>query len=167
MKKIIKSLVVLCSLSIITTSCFKDDDFKFDKVRLIEFEDAVRLTPPAGFTHGVVSLTRTSPPRSFQVNLVGKQLEAPQVVQVSIDTAISKFLNSTTIRAEAGVHYDLKGGTLTIDAAKSTALLNLTIPTTFPQNTGKTALLVLKLDGNETIKPSENYRRIGVRISLN
>ena len=166
-KNTYKSLFFLCLISLLCTGCFKDEDFNFDKIRLIEFEDAVRLTPPAGFSYGVVTVTRTTPTRDFQVNLVGKQLEVPETLRFSVDTAISRFLNATTIRAVEGVHYDLQGGNLNIEANRSFVNLTMRFPANIPQNTGRTALLVLKLDGNDNIKPSENYRRIGIRINLN
>jgi hypothetical protein len=162
-----KSIIAFCLIALLGTGCFKDEDFNFDKIRLVEFEDAVRLTPPAGFSYGVITVTRTTASRNFQVNLVGKQLEAPETIRFSVDTAISRFLNATTIRAVEGVHYDLQGGNLNFEVAKSTANVTLRLPANIPQNTGRTALLVLKLDGNDNIKPSENYRRIGVRINLN
>jgi hypothetical protein len=101
-----------------------------------------------------------------QVNLAGTHLKASEEMTVSVDTAISRLLNATTIRAVEGVHYNLNGGKFTFKADTSFSVVRFNVLNPGP-SAGRSALLVLKLDGNSNIKPSENYRRVGYRISLN
>jgi hypothetical protein len=163
-KALIYSFVLFVAL--LATSCFKEIDITYDENKFVEFEDAVRRTPAAGVTYPIIALTRTSGSYTALVNLAGGQLKESQEMTVSIDTAIAPLLNATTIRAVEGTHFNLSGGKFTFkaDTSFSTYRLNVLNP---GANTGRSALLVLKLDGSSTVKPAENYRRVGFRINLN
>ncbi len=153
-------LLALCG-----SACFEDPDTTFDELTLVEFEDAVRTTPAPGATFPIVALTRTSGTRTAWVNLIGKHLGASQNMRISIDTAVTPFLRSTDIRAEAGKHFDLSDGSFAFKADTSFAPVRFKVLD--PGATvGKFAFFILRLDGNDEIKPSENYRRIGYRIDL-
>ncbi len=165
MKKYILTFSILLS-GFFLTGCFKDIDTTFDEYRLVELETSVRTGPAAGVIFPIVAATRTSGLISNQVNLAGTQLKALEEMAFSADTAISNLLNATTIRAVEGVHYNLNGGKFTFKADTSFSTIRFNILNPGP-STGRSALLVLKLDGNSNIKPSENYRRVGYRINLN
>lgn len=150
----------------VMAGCFKDIDTTFDEYRVVELETAVRTTPASGVSFPIVNVTRTTGAINNQVNLVGTHLKAPEEMTFSVDTAISQLLNATTVRAVEGTHYNLNGGKFTFKADTSFAFLRFNILNP-GASTGRTALLVLKLDGNANIKPSENYRRVGYRINLN
>jgi hypothetical protein len=162
-----KYLIVtsLLFIMIFATSCFEDLTIKFNKEGIVEFEDAVRRTPTAGAIYPVISLTRTSGQQSLQVNLVGQQLKSSQEFNVSVDTTISTFLNSSTIRAVEGTHFSLNGGKFTIKSDTSFSVFRFNVQNVTPV-AGRTAFLVLKLEGGTSIKANENYRRVGFRINL-
>ncbi len=157
--------VTIMTIGLGLAGCFKDIDRTFDEYKLVEFETAVRSTPAAGFTFPIVNITRTAGTVAAQVNLVGTHFKTGEEMSFSIDTAVSKLLNATTIRAVEGVHFNLNGGKFTFkaDTSFSFARFNVLNP---GATAGRTAILVLKLDGSSTIKPAENYRRIGYRIDL-
>ena len=164
MKKIFTG-VMLAGLIGLTTACFKDTKTVFDGVKFVEFESAVRLSPAVGATFPIISVKRTDPSIMAVINLVGSQLKATETMKISIDTAIAPFLNATTIRGVEGKHFSLNGGSFTFKTDTSFNVLRLPIPTQAADK-GKSALFVLKLDGSDGIKPSENYRRVGYRIAL-
>lgn len=165
MKQKYLSITSLLFILFFASSCFEDLRIKFDKEGVVEFEDAVRRTPAAGATFPVIALTRTSGLQSLQVNLVGQQLKSPQELSISIDTTISGFLNSSTIRAVEGTHFSLNGGKFTMKSDTSFSAFRFNVQNVSPV-AGRTALVVLKLEGGNVLKPSENHRRVGFRISL-
>lgn len=166
MKKI-KIYGLIFSLMMLLSSCFEDRRVYFEDM-LLEFEDAVMRAPATGEVFPIITLTRTSGTPSYQINLVGAQLEQSESVAFSLDAVPARLLNANTIVAEEGVHYTLSGSSITFPSAQSTVgFTGLTILPGFPAQTGKTALLIIKLDGNERLKPAENYRRLGIRINLN
>ena len=166
MKKNILIIVFCCVLCLSLSSCFEDNKIVFDQVKLVELEDAVKRTPAAGAKFPIISVNRGNTTQNLQVNLIGTHLKSAEVLKFSIDTTISAFLNANTIRAVEGVHFSLNGGEFTLksDTSFATMSFNILDP---GQNAGKSALLLLKLDGNSTLKPNENYRRVGYRINLN
>jgi hypothetical protein len=166
MKRYINYLGVVL-LSVLLSSCFDDREILFTGSQ-IEFEDAVMRTPATGQLFPVITLTRTSGTPAYQVNLIASQLAQPEAVNFSTDAVPASLLNSTTIEAVQGVHYTLSGTSFQFPAnASKASFTGLTILPGFPAQTGKTALLILKLDGSDNLKPSENYRKIGIRINLN
>lgn len=163
MKQLAIAFLLVVTISV--SSCFKEYDYTYNETKLVELEDAVRRTPASGVTYPIIAVTRTSGTQSLMVNLVGEQLKAPQDMTYSIDTAISGLLNATTIRAVEGTHFNLNGGKFTFKQDTSFSFVKLDILNS-PAQTGKTALLLLKLDGSSDIKANENYRRVGFRIDL-
>ena len=162
-----KQLVIATLMVVIfsTSACFRDIDNTFNEYKVVELEDAVKRTPASGLTYPVISLTKTAGTQTLVANLVGEKLTADQDMTFSIDTAIYTQLNATTIRGEAGTHFNLNGGKFTIKQDSSFASLKFDVINTTV--TGKSVFFVLKLDGNTDIKPSENYRRVGFKINLN
>ncbi|MCU0467573.1 MAG: hypothetical protein MUF58_03155 [Arcicella sp.] len=162
-----KNIIVGCLLTISVglTSCFEDLAIRYDKAGVVEFEDAVRRTPAAGAIFPIIAVNRTAGLQSLQVNLVGQQLKTSEEMTVSVDTTISSFLNATTIRAVEGTHFNLNGGKFTMKTDTSFARFQFNVQNVAPV-AGRSALVVLKLDGGSNTKPTENYRRVGFRISL-
>ena len=160
MKKILITLVV--SISIMLTSCFKELDKVLDDKTYIEFQEAIVRTVAVGKTYpliatvngaGVVATTR--------INLVGRQRATETQVKYTID--------QTESTAKEGVHYKINdGGTITIKANDSFGTANFEIlraPIVAGDN-GKTFTVVLLLADGSDFKASENYKRIGYRITL-
>lgn len=166
MKKICILLLALSTMML--SGCFKEFDNTFTDIQ-VEFEDAVRTARAAGVVFPVFNLTRASGVRNHQVNLIGPHFSADQEMTFVVDTEVSidPLLNANTIRAVEGVHFNIRGGRVTIPANSSVGTVSFEILNTFPAQTGRTAILVLRLDGNAQIKPAENFRRIGFRINLN
>lgn len=166
-----KNLRSLAFFSILTlgllSSCFEDREVLFLGAQ-VEFEQAVTNAKAAGQSFPLLTaLTRASGTPSYQVNLVGAQLSAAEAITVTRDEVPASLLNANTIVAEEGVHYTLNGNLDFPASASKVNFTGLTILPGFPAQTGKTALIILKLDGNSNLKPSENYRRLGIRINLN
>ena len=155
---------LLCIL-FFATSCFDDLRIKFDKEGVVEFEDAVRRTPTAGAIFPIIAVTRSSGQQALQVNLVGQQLKSSQELSISVDTSIATFLNNSTIRAVEGTHFSLNGGKFMMKSDTSFSAFRFNVQNGSPV-AGRTALVVLKLEGGNSLKPSENYRRVGFRINL-
>jgi hypothetical protein len=93
----------------------------------------------------------------LRVNLVGPQ--RPEATQISYIVVPSP---ETT--AIAGTHYGTLSGKVTIPANSSFGyveipILNPGVSSTTPAD------LVLELQGNDSVKPSPKYDRIGIRIS--
>jgi hypothetical protein len=153
-------------LIILATSCFEDKTIVFNQTALVEFETAVRTAPAAGVIYPIIATSRTAGTLPLQVNLVGAHIKAPQELTVTVDTAISRLLNATTIRAVEGTHFSLNGGKVIMKADTSFAVYRFNVQNVAPV-TGRTALVVLKLEGGGALKASENYRRVGYRINLN
>lgn len=155
----------LLGLMILVTSCFEDLAVRFDKPAVVEFESAVRTAPAAGAIYPIIATTRTAGTLPLQINLVGSQLKASQELTVTVDTAISRFLNATTIRAVEGTHFSLNGGKVVMKADTSFSVYRFNIQNVAPV-AGRNALVVLKLEDGGSLKASENYRRVGYRIAL-
>lgn len=155
-----KGLILLLFLvSTITTGCFKD--FKKDhlfKESLIEFDAATWLSNAPGKTFPIIGpLDKGGGEFNYQVNLLGEQKAIPITLQYRVVAD-----ESTAIE---GVHYKLKDdGRFTVDGNSSTG--NILIEILDFQAESGTNLLVLELVGGEGVSVSQNYKRIGVSISL-
>lgn len=162
-KTYIMGILLLISVS----SCFEDMTEKFEQTQ-IEFENAVMLSRAPGQVFPIINVTRTAGTPEYQVNLVGRHLNTQADIAYSLDEVPASLLNATTIEAVEGVHFTLAGDSFSFPVNASTTKFNgLTINPAFPAQAGMTALLILKLDGNETIAPAENFRRLGIKINLN
>jgi hypothetical protein len=166
MKKI-KTAMLALGLALVFSSCFNDREVLFEETQ-IEFENAVTLARATGEVFPIINLTRTSGTPNYQVNLIGRHLSSAAQINFSVEEVPDRLLNANTIRAVEGVHYTLSGNTFSFPGNASTTSFNgLSIVSGFPAQTGKTALLIIKLDGNESIEPAENFRRLGFSINLN
>jgi hypothetical protein len=111
-------------------------------------------TTPAGAPDPVIN--RSSGTVNLFVNLVGAHRTADESINISVVTA------ETT--AVEGVHYTIPTS-FTLPANSSTAIIPVTILN--PGATSGSVTLVIQLDGNDAIAPSENYRRVGMSIAQN
>lgn len=166
MKKI-STFLAIVFFSATLTSCFEDTKILFQD-SLVEFEDAVMRAKAAGQLFPIMpTVTRTAGTPSYQVNLVAAQLNSAEDINFSLEAVPASLLNSTTIEAVEGVHFTFNPVATFPEAASKSNFTGITILPGFPADAGKTALLVLRLDGNDTLLPSENYRRLAIRINLN
>ena len=163
----LKIFLALFFASTALTSCFEDTKILFTDT-LVEFEDAVLRAKAAGQTFPIMpTITRTAGTPAYQVNLVAPQLNVAENISFSLESVPASLLNATTIEAVEGVHFTFNPTASFPEAASKFNFTGITIRPGFPADAGKTALLVLKLDGNDSLKPSENYRRLAIRINLN
>ena len=152
-------LALLMVLSTLFAGCFKsyDDDFIL-KGFLVEFDAATWQSKAPGKTYPILpTVEKGSGIQKFKVNLLGGQMATAQAGRFRVVAE-----ESTAIE---GKHFRLvNDGTFEIAANSSTAEAAIEV-LDFPAESGS-ATLVLELMGNEEIKVSENYKRIGLSISL-
>ena len=158
--KILLRFVLIGVVLITQTSCFKENDFLFNKKTVVEFQATVVTSLAVGKTYPLLAVKNGAGTQTTQVNLVGAQRTKDEVIKFSVDKD-----NTTAVE---GVHYNLKGGTFTIPANASLGSCAVDILTgTVPATTTKTVDLVLTLEGNGSdILPNENYKKVGYRISF-
>lgn len=148
MKNII--IIVACFL---LTSCFKDkdEDFYFTDFT-IEFQAAVVNNNAVGKNYPIINAAAGE--NKIQVNLIGGMMDVNQVIRVKV------VEGETT--AVAGEHYVLtQNGEVQFPAQTAINHLNVNIPA-LPNNTD--VVLVVELQASETIKVSNNYKTLGLRI---
>ncbi len=149
MKKI--AILFLTTVVFLTTSCFDDARVTFSG-SLIEFQSAITSSLAVGKTYPILNITKGTSIVT-QVNLLARQSAQDVTVRYSVDR--------TESTAVEGTHYVLTdGGSLVFKSNTSTTTTNIETRNLATMD----VVLVLILEGNETIKPSENYKRIGFRI---
>jgi len=160
--KIAKRIGTLCTILLVLstlTSCFKDftEDFLFTE-KMIEIDAATWESKAPGKTYPIKGpYEKGIGTQTFQVNLIGGLMATDQTVSYRI------VPEETT--AVEGVHYNRpNNGNFVIPANSTTGYLPLEI-LDFPAESG-THTLVVELIGNDQIKVSENYKRLGVSILL-
>lgn len=151
MKKIL-SLVTL-ALVLVFSSCIEQDYPLWDG-SLVEFQDAVVRTPASGQTYPRITVNNKVGTVSLQVNLVAPQRATDETINYSVVS------EGTT--AVAGTDYTTSG-TLVIPANSSFGTLTVNVVDTGAL--GGSVDLLLQLDGNSTISPSENYKQVQIRIT--
>jgi hypothetical protein len=158
--KILLRFVLIGIVLVTQTSCFKENDFLFDKKAVVEFQATVVTSLAVGKTYPLLAVKNGAGAQTTQVNLVGVQRAKDEVIKFSVDKD-----NTTAVE---GVHYNLKGGTFTIPAKSSMGNCAVDILSgAAPTGTTKTVDLVLTLEGNGSdIAPNENYKKVGYRISF-
>jgi hypothetical protein len=160
MKKILITLIV--GMSVMLTSCFKELDKTLDDATFVEFQDAITRTVAVGKTYPlIVTANGAGVVTTSRINLVGRQRATDTQVKYTIDQAEST--------AKEGVHYKINdGGTITIKANESFGTANFEIlrAPVATGDAGKTFTVVLLLTDGSDFKASENYKRIGYRITL-
>jgi len=146
-------------LVVLLAGCFKkyEEDFLF-RDAMVEFDAATWESKAPGKNYPILGpLEKGSGMARFKVNLLGGHQPVAQTIRYKV------VAGETT--AEEGLHYELAdGGVMEIPANSSTGEVAINI-LDFPPGSGAVNL-VLELEGNETIKVSENYKQIGIAISL-
>lgn len=149
----------LLLLMLILSGCFKDfkEEYLF-RDNVLEFDIATWESKAPGKNYPLSGpLEKGSGVYTFQVNMLGEQRDEPVSLQYRV-------VDSETT-AQEGLHYRLKDqGQFTIDAGSSTGEISIEI-LDFPAESG-TDTLVLELVSGGDIQVSENYKRIGLLISL-
>jgi hypothetical protein len=188
MKKI-KSGLFLFALSFGLFSCIKEETKIFTGA-FVEFDAAVLNTntaymrPPDSIAFPMLvrrpafgravnttdqALGRTSDTVTLRVNLVAAPRKQATIVNYRVvdksEYAIIGVANDTTnLQAVAGVHFAALQGSTTIPADSSFGYIRVKV-----LNTGtaspKPRELVLMLTESADIKPSRNYKVVGMRIS--
>lgn len=149
MKKI--SFLILTVAVFLTTACFESSRVTFSG-SLVEFQSTIVSSLAVGKTYPILNVTRGTS-IATQVNLVARQSPQDITVRYSVDRA-----ESTAVE---GTHYVLTdAGNVVFKSNTSTATTNIETRNVANMD----VVLVLILEGNETIKPSENYKRVGFRI---
>src|SRR5690606_29223910 len=160
--KIAKRIGTLCTILLVLstlTSCFKDftEDFLFAE-KMIEIEAATWESKAPGKTYPIKGpYEKGIGTQTFHVNLI--------VGLMGTDQSVSCRIVPEETTAVEGVHYKRpKSGYFVISPNSPTGDLTLEI-LDFPAESG-THTLVVELIGNDQIKVSENYKRLGVSILL-
>lgn len=170
-------IILFGLLSIAFTGCIENEDPVWTGSQ-VEFDAAIYNAPALSKTFPILTrvpgygravnatatnagaadpvINRTSGTVTVYVNLIGRHLTADQTL------ALSVVPEETT--AVSGVHYTIPAE-VTIPANSSVAQVPVTILNPGPSATP--VVLVLQLDGNGTITPSENYKRVGMSIAQN
>jgi Domain of unknown function (DUF4843) len=171
MKRIKNLLLVIPVLLFAMSSCIENPPVVYTG-SVAEFDATVWNAPATGVTYPILTrvagygravstttdplITRTSGAIKFRVNLVSAQFAADQVLNVSV------VADKTT--AISGTHYTVPA-TVTIPANSSFGEVTVTVLN--PGATSGSVDLVLQIDGNETVKPNENFKKLGIRIAQN
>jgi len=175
MKRNIISLAVVTTM-LFFSSCIKQDLVTIGGDIVAEFDATVLNTPLTGQAYPVLNrvpaygaavvstnpaITRSSGAIKFRVNLVGAQQSSDQTL--TFKAVASPVLPAGVAAAVAGTHYTISG-TIIIPANKSFG--EATINVINPGVSSATPVgLVIELEGNETVKPSQNYKFLGIQIS--
>ncbi len=171
MKRNLKLFLIIPALLFAMGSCIENEPIIFTE-SVAEFDATVWNAPAVGTNYPILTrvagygralsttldplITRTSGVINFRLNLVSAQFSSDQTVSISVVT------DKTT--AIAGTHYTVPT-TVVIPANSSFAEIPVTVLN--PGPTSGSVDLVLQIDGNETVKPSENFKRLGIRIPQN
>jgi hypothetical protein len=177
-------LFYITFITMVFTSCIKEDVKTFTGDSVVEFDAAVFnpttsgftypiLTRHAGFGRPVVSTTSIHYPTvdpvinrsigtvKLRVNLVGPHRATDEVLQYRVMTDVTP--TSPNALAVSGTHFTTSGS-VTIPAGSSFGEITITVIN--PGAASSTPREVhLELLGNENIKPSENYKKVAIRIS--
>jgi len=172
------SIVALFTVMLFS-SCIKEEIKHFNGNTVIEFDAAVLNTATTPYTYfvttrvpvyGLTVSTTNSPtlitrslatPVKLRVNLVGAQFSTDQVINYQVIT--TPIPVSPNMLAVSGTHYTTSG-TFTIPANSSFGEVTITIVNPGVSSTNPREVHI-ELVGNTDIKPSENYKRVGIRIS--
>jgi hypothetical protein len=170
MKRTIKLILIIPVLLLVMGSCIENEPILFTE-SVAEFDATVWNAPAVGTNYPILTrvagygraattadplITRTSGAIKFRVNLVSAQYPIDQVLNVSV------VADRTT--AVSGTHFTLPS-TVTIPANSSYGEVTVTVLNPGPSSGSVT--LVMQIDGNDTVKPSENFKRLGISIPQN
>ena len=179
MHKKIFIYIGIASLMLSFTSCIKQLDKNFSGDSVVEFDIAVlnSSTPPYAYhvasrvaqfglpitTANSPALTRASGSIKLRVNLVGPQRDTDETISYRVLTDITP--TTPSLLGVAGTHFNT-GTTFSIPAKSSFGELEVQVLNTGTSSTSPREVH-LELVGNANLKPSENYKRVGLRIAQN
>jgi hypothetical protein len=162
--------IVLAVLVTSLSSCVKEDKVTVNR-SVVEFDATTFNANAAGQTYPILdkvvrygearnnadpNLTRASGLVKFRINLVGPQR--------STATTVTYTVLATGTTAVSGTHFTTTG-TTTIPANSSFGEVEVTILN--PGATTGSRDLILELQGASDLPPSENDKRLGLRIAQN
>ncbi len=177
MKKI-SYIFSFLALTMMLSSCFKDNKVTFQGA-LVEFDETVIRAPIVGtLNYPAITVARTAGTVTTRVNLVGAHRSTDQTVRIVFDaeataqavTALRTLNPTANISAAVeGTHFRLgNNGNVVIPANSSFGSASIEIINVAPATAPATSVVfVIRLEGNDVIKPSENYKRLGYRVTLN
>ncbi len=186
MKKLI-NILMLALVVLSTTACFKDNKVIFPNT-IVEFDDAVLRSSlplvndnvfPIYPSFPAIAVARTAGTQSARVNLVGAQRSTDQTIKVVFDAVATEAAvksiratsaaSATITAAVAGTHFNIgNSGNVVIPANNSFGTASFDIINVAAATAPATSVVfVVRLEGTDDIKPSENFKRIAYRISLN
>jgi hypothetical protein len=151
-QKLLLSSFLLCLSLLGLTACFKDNRVFFSGLQA-EFNETVVRTPALGVAYPLIGVRNGAGQVTTRVNLVGAQQPSEQVLRVSVDP----------VSTAQAANYRF-GGTVTIPANSSFGDLQFEVLNVPGVPTAGLSLIFV-LEGNESVRPSENYRRVGFRIT--
>ena len=170
---------VLLSIPVLFSSCIKEINKTFEGSTVVEFDATVLNSATTPFTYHVTTrvptygyptptsaalITRTTTtPVKLRVNLVGPQRSTDQTITYKVIT--DAVPASPNLLAVAGTHYTTNTS-FVIPANTSFGEVTINIVNSGTSSTSPREVH-LELVGNTEIKPSENYKRVGVRIAQN
>jgi hypothetical protein len=180
--KILKISFLFILTALLFSSCerLEEDLFIYDGSALVEFDATAYNVVASGRTYPILtrvpgfgrpaltadpSLTRASGTVKFRVNLTTAQFPQDQVLSYTVVATEKNAAGADVVvtTAVSGVHYTTSG-TFTIPA--NTSFGEVTVQIINPGITSATARdLVLEITGNDVVKPSPNYSKLGLRIS--
>jgi hypothetical protein len=166
-------------ISLILSSCIKEDVKTFTGEPVIEFDATVFNSVTAGYTYPILvraagygravstsldpSITRASGTVKLRVNLVGAQRSTDELLTYRVMT--EAIPTAPNILAVSGTHFTTSN-TLTIPANSSFGEITINI-----QNPGVSSTIPtevhLELVGNTNVKASANYKKVAIRIAQN
>ncbi len=175
---IFAGLTTLLMLSF--SSCIKQIDKKFQGNSVVELDATVlnsattpytyhvaTRTPPYGVpttTANSTPITRTmTTPVKLRVNMVGPQRSADEVLSYRVLSDVTP--PSPNMLAVSGTHYTT-GNTFTIPANSSFGEITINILNPGASSSSPREVHI-ELIGSDNIKPSENYKKVGIRIAQN
>lgn len=171
--------VVAFTVPVLFSSCIKQLDKTIQGNPVVEFDATVLNSATTPYTYHVTTkvptygyptptaaaaITRTATTSvKLRVNLVGAQKNTDQTITYKVLTDVVPV--NPNLLGVSGTHYNT-GTSFVIPANSSFGeitinVLNSGVSSTNPRE------VHLELVGNESIKPSENYKRVGIRIAQN
>jgi hypothetical protein len=187
MKSKILNYILLSTITLSLSNCIENEDTLW-KGDLVEFDAAIYNAPATGRTFPILTrvpgygrpinattttagpadplITRTSGTINFFVNLVGPHKNAAETINISVvnDPILDSNGSPVETLATLNTHYTVPAS-VTLEANSSVVQVPITIVN--PGATTGSVVLVLRLDGNSGISPSENYKTIALRITQN
>lgn len=146
------NIIFALMITLLCTSCFEDESDKLFRGAFVEFDETSFATNPNTFVKQVREDGRSA---TTQVNLVGAHRSTDQVITFSVDPESTAVL---------GTNYELQGNELTIPANSSFGFLSVDLLDS-PMGEDESVTLILILEGNNEIRPSENYKRFTYQIN--